>query len=311
MKPIVAAALLSLALLACGGDGDKPVATTARPAVTPSPEPVLPYVDYAKPYDFSKDWFSGNIDVWKAVLGPLKGKPDLRYLEVGVYEGRSFFWMLENILTHPSSRLTGIDIALPDRLVSNIKLSGQTDRITMIVGPSQTELKKLPVESFDLIYIDGSHMADDVLVDSVLAWQLLKVGGVIIFDDYLWDGANYTNRRTSMAPALLPRLAIDGFRASFTYEIQVLHNDFQLILKKWPNPCRTAKMKNSCSPFGQYVYDWPKGHLLSTKEPRQTVTLSDQEREVVEAILKANGVHDKMRAREEFIALKKRIDLKL
>ena len=39
---------------------------------------------------------------------------------------------------------------------------------------------------FDLIYIDGSHHAPDVLADAVLSFPLLKIGGVMIFDDYLW-----------------------------------------------------------------------------------------------------------------------------
>lgn len=40
---------------------------------------------------------------------------------------------------------------------------------------------------FDLVYIDGSHMRVDVLVDAVLAWPLLQPGGLMVFDDYEWD----------------------------------------------------------------------------------------------------------------------------
>ena len=69
---------------------------------------------YAKEYDFSLDnTFSGfiiQIPTWGKVLGPLKGKPDIHYLEIGVNQGRSAIWMLENILTHPTAKLTGIDL---------------------------------------------------------------------------------------------------------------------------------------------------------------------------------------------------------
>jgi hypothetical protein len=34
---------------------------------------------------------------------------------------------------------------------------------------------------------DGSHRARDVLEDAVLSWPLLKVGGIMLFDDYLWQ----------------------------------------------------------------------------------------------------------------------------
>lgn len=41
-------------------------------------------------------------------------------------------------------------------------------------------------EKFDLIYVDGSHHGDDVMLDVVLFFEHLKVGGVMILDDYLW-----------------------------------------------------------------------------------------------------------------------------
>ena len=41
--------------------------------------------------------------------------------------------------------------------------------------------------AFDFIYIDGSHMRVDVLLDAVLAWQLLKPGGIMALDDYEWN----------------------------------------------------------------------------------------------------------------------------
>lgn len=38
-------------------------------------------------------------------------------------------------------------------------------------------------QSFDLIYIDGSHRFDNVFVDSYFSGRLLSVGGVMLFDD--------------------------------------------------------------------------------------------------------------------------------
>lgn len=39
-------------------------------------------------------------------------------------------------------------------------------------------------ERFGLIYIDGSHRFDDVMVDFFFAHRLLEVGGVMVLDDY-------------------------------------------------------------------------------------------------------------------------------
>ena len=37
---------------------------------------------------------------------------------------------------------------------------------------------------YDFIYIDGDHTAFAVLEDMVLSWKLLKIGGMLLVDDY-------------------------------------------------------------------------------------------------------------------------------
>ena len=63
-----------------------------------------------EPYQFTTAEFSHNAWHWPSTLKDFKDKPNLRYLEIGVFEGRSLLWMLENILTHPSSAATAIDM---------------------------------------------------------------------------------------------------------------------------------------------------------------------------------------------------------
>lgn len=56
---------------------------------------------------------------------------------------------------------------------------------------------------FDIIFIDASHEAIDVLSDGVLSWNILNENGVLIFDDYKWDKLeNYHFR---------PKVSIDAF----------------------------------------------------------------------------------------------------
>jgi precorrin-6B methylase 2 len=94
----------------------------------------------------------------------------------------------ENILTHPDSTAIGIDVftnkEVTDRFFHNLEISGLKNRITILKGKSQIMLRQIPVNSVDAIFIDGSHKTKDVLQDAVICWKILKVNGIMIFDDY-------------------------------------------------------------------------------------------------------------------------------
>lgn len=47
----------------------------------------------------------------------------------------------------------------------------------------------------DLIYIDGSHEEDDVYADLVSYWDLVRPGGVLVGDDWGWDGVRLAATR--------------------------------------------------------------------------------------------------------------------
>jgi Methyltransferase domain len=219
--------LLPLLVLA-GCARQEAVSTSPLPAVRLVEDNAgkAPKAKYQKDYAFTDDWFSQDVPHWEVALRPYKGKPNVRYLEVGLYEGRSALWALENILTDPTSHLTGIDPFLGDyktRWYANVEKSGQQARITTLVGYSQVELRKLPLDSFDIIYIDGSHSADDVLEDAVLCFRLLTKGGLLIFDDYQWHDPT---------PANTPKPAVDAFYAVFGKHLEVLHNGYQVVFRK-------------------------------------------------------------------------------
>jgi predicted O-methyltransferase YrrM len=217
----------------------------------PPYDPLVPSRTDGKP-TFSNSWFANNQKVWEAVLEPMKGKPNLRYLEVGVFEGQSFVWMFDNVLTDPSSEATAIDLffadGLEERFAENIERAGVSDRVTIIKGFSNDSLRPLAPDSFDIIYIDGSHTAANVLRDGLLSWDLLKEGGILIFDDYA-----LTPRFPS---TLRPREMIDAIVTAFGKEIEVLHRGWQLILRRTGTYCY-----DNCSLLGPYEYHW------SFKEP--------------------------------------------
>jgi precorrin-6B methylase 2 len=191
---------------------------------------------YRGDYEFTSDWFTSNIPIWEIVMKRYRGRPGVNYLEIGAYEGRSAIWVLENILTDPTSHVTAVDIFDGDyeaRYRRNIKMTGAADRVTTIKGPSQVELRKLPLESFDIVYIDGSHAMSDVLEDAVLCWRLLEPGGLLIFDDYHWIGALAAGHAGDAATDM-PKPAIDAFARCFAGKFETVHNGYQLVLRKTP-----------------------------------------------------------------------------
>jgi len=182
---------------------------------------------YKKDYDFTRDHFTWNIPHWKEILKPFQDKPNIHYLEIGVSEGRSALWMLENILTHPTAKITCLDIfqkELYERFKSNLVLSDCIDKAIVIKGKSQITLRSLPLNSYDIVYIDGAHSAPNVIADAILSWWLLKKGGIMIFDDYLWNQESHPETR--------PQMAIDAFLNIFAKELQIIYKKYQIIIKK-------------------------------------------------------------------------------
>jgi predicted O-methyltransferase YrrM len=226
-------------------------------------------------YQFSSDWFTYHVQIWEPLLTAFKDKANVRYLEIGVFEGRSAIWMLENILTHPSARLTAIDLFPDDvqaRFVGNLDRAGFRDKVEIFKGKSQDKLRELPRASYDLIYIDGSHRAKHVFLDAALSWDLLKDGGLLIFDDDLWN--------TDLPGDLIPKGPIDTFLMAFGDEIELLHREYQVIVRKSKRPCE----RDRCSTIGPYGYDWRQRTLyeLATDQP---VQLDEEEKEALEQFL--------------------------
>ena len=185
---------------------------------------------------FTHDWGSKNFPIWKELLRKFAGRKDLLFLEIGCYEGLATLWLLQNILTHPSSGIIVMDTFagsmefedqnLPVASVEKTfhrNIVRYRKRVRVKNGISQLLLRKL-TDAVDFVYVDGSHQAADVLEDAVLSFRLLKPGGILIFDDYLWQ--HYPQ------PQLNPGLGIDAFLATFAGRYKLLHKDYQVAIEK-------------------------------------------------------------------------------
>jgi predicted O-methyltransferase YrrM len=183
-------------------------------------------------YSYTSDYISKNLDNWTRLLEEFRGRPDVEMLEIGSYEGRSAVWFLEKILTHPTAGIVCIDfftrLSLSMRFDHNIRHSGASGKVTKLKGHSDAILITQPLDHFDIIYVDGSHDAAPVLMDAMLCWYRLKPGGVMIFDDYLWDPEKAATDR--------PQMAIDLFLEAFNGSYDLLLKDYQVAIRKHAHP---------------------------------------------------------------------------
>jgi len=207
-----------------------------------APEPAQPAAARAQgdgdEYRYSADWFSMCIPVWQELFSQL---PDVvKILEIGSFEGRSTVWLIENGFKAGAKadiycvdtwqggvEHQGADMAaIEQRFLRNVEIARARSAAAVTVhvrkGPSAAVLAGLAAEghasSFDAVYVDGSHQCPDVLHDLVLAFQLCRVGGVIICDDYDWS------QEPPGSEDLLnqPKLAIDSFVNCYRRKLEVV-----------------------------------------------------------------------------------------
>jgi len=77
-----------------------------------------------------------------------------------------------------------------ERFARNLAKTPAGNHTLALRGPSSVSLVALSslqrnlLGAFDFIYIDGDHSSSQVLTDAVLAFRLLRTGGIMAFDDY-------------------------------------------------------------------------------------------------------------------------------
>ena len=196
-----------------------------------------------KGYKFTTDWFIENLPIWERYLIHLANQPEINVLEIGSWEGMSACWLLDNILTHESSRITCIDTfegsvehkfeyddsyikSVEERFDFNISQTHASEKVIKIIGNSQDVMRSLPFNNYDILYIDGSHLASDVLTDAVLGWGLVKVGGFIVFDDYDFQFYDSLNAGQDT------KIGIDAFLKGFHKKVNIIYQAHQVIVEK-------------------------------------------------------------------------------
>jgi predicted O-methyltransferase YrrM len=191
-------------------------------------------------YQYTKDWFSWSPGVWEQLIPHLPARKN--FLEIGSCEGRSAVWIVQYMM-EDGGELICVDTWEGGAEHVNGEMSGAEDRfkhnIDLIMGNfvdrDVQPIKSTSVDAlgnlisykkhFDFIYIDGSHLAKDVLTDACMAWPLLKSKGFMVFDDYSWKPPGFTLLQR-------PKVAVDAFINMFEDELQIAHSGYQLIVRK-------------------------------------------------------------------------------
>lgn len=213
------------------------LATAMRPRATTAAGEFARHVE-AKGFEFTYDGVSANIPYIVPLLKDFAGRSDraIRYLEIGAYEGRNLAfldWLLPGRLdvlavdpwfdeTHnPDEAYRSIEA----RFRRNVGRMGHRS-VEILRGFSSEELPKLRANGrrFDLIYVDGSHAALDVMIDMSFAATLLTPGGMMVLDDYWHDVAEIGG------PGV--KQAVDRFLAVFGRYFRVVGAYRQVVIVK-------------------------------------------------------------------------------
>ena len=216
---------------------------------------------------FLQDWFELVRPDWETRTVSLRGQK-LNLLEIGSFEGGATTWILDNLMGHPESALVAVDTfkggmehqgngtdgenlyalsTLEDRFRQNVSKCENFAKLRVLKMQSDDALLRLRQEGrrFDLIYVDASHVAIDVLHDAILSWRMLNQGGTIIFDDFSWKGY--------LEDCYNPRLALESFLKCAAPEVDSEETESQLWVKKVSN--RILPTPNP----DPSLYYWEKG----------------------------------------------------
>ena len=183
------------------------------------------------------NWFKITAEEnFKSQLMPLAGKFGLRFLQIGAFTGNASVWMVDNVLTQRNSILEDVDTWSGSDEQEHKEMDWldveRTYDSKIVFRPniikykmdSKEFLRSIEKVTFDFIYIDGDHTAEGVLQDAVLGWRLLKPGGIMAFDDYLWEDPRGIEFQ--------PGWSIDTFVGAVKDESEVLLSNSQVWLRK-------------------------------------------------------------------------------
>ena len=175
-----------------------------------------------------------SIPAWREDLAWYAGRPNLRVLEIGSFEGLASVWLLRNILTDETCRLVSIgryEIDSWPTLTYQRNLNSQDvqKRVSIHRGSLSEILTSFDGLLFDFICIDHLLTTSEFLELPLLAWKLLKTGGVMIIDDHLLSSHPIYS---VMSPLCKPEAGIDRLLSTHQTEYVLLRDAYHMAVRK-------------------------------------------------------------------------------
>jgi predicted O-methyltransferase YrrM len=186
------------------------------------------------------NWFNEGMAVqyFNQTLREFVGQP-VTMLQIGAYTGDASEWLLNHVLTNPESRLVDVDTWKGSDEIAhkNFDWSDVESFYTKRFESQLAEGKLIKIKStsaeyfanhdtmYDFIYVDGDHTGIGVLADGMDAYDCLKVGGILAFDDYGWNPDNLPRHLT-------PAPAINAIREIYVDRLEVIADGYQVWFRK-------------------------------------------------------------------------------
>jgi predicted O-methyltransferase YrrM len=152
----------------------------------------------------------------------IKGKNTINILEIGAYEGSSTTWLINNYLHNDESSITIIEpfsteisiipLKKYEIFINDIKKVLYPEKVIFYKDRSICVLPTLlkDKKQYDIIFINGSYLLQDIYEDVTLCWDLLKTNGYLFID----------------------HLAKDIFEKNKNIRCEIFVDDFKTIVKK-------------------------------------------------------------------------------
>jgi len=158
-------------------------------------------------------------------------KVPLRVLQIGTYTGDATEWLLNN---RTIERINDVDTwqgsvevdheSIDFSEVEKYYDSRITDERVIKCKMTSDEFFIVNAMSYNFIYIDGDHTAVQTALDGLNAFKCLEDGGVMAFDDYLW---NYKGDRF-----LEPKRGVDAVLKVCRGQYVLIESGYQVWIKK-------------------------------------------------------------------------------
>jgi predicted O-methyltransferase YrrM len=158
-------------------------------------------------------------------------KVPLRVLQIGTYTGDATEWLLKN---REIERIHDVDTwqgsveidheSIDFSEVEKYYDSRITDEQVIKCKMTSDEFFIVNAMSYNFIYIDGDHTAVQTALDGLNAFKCLEDGGVMAFDDYLW---NYKGDRF-----LEPKRGVDAVLEVCKGQYVLIESGYQVWIQK-------------------------------------------------------------------------------